>query len=80
MKIDSANVIVFKAITKVAIAITLLVAGYFGARSIWHRLDYAQDFQIECEVKCHPRAAITPIINGDESCLCSVGQGVWRKW
>lgn len=79
MKIDSANVIVFKAITKMAIAITLIVTGYFVVRSIYQRLNYAQDFQIECEVKCHPRAAITPIINGEESCLCSVGQGVWRR-
>lgn len=37
------------------------------------------DFERKCEIACSPSRVITPIISGEESCLCDEGQGVWRR-
>ena len=45
---------------------------------VWRSL-VGMKFENACENACSPSRAITPIIGGENSCMCDEGHGMWRR-
>ena len=39
----------------------------------------SSSFQQQCEAACGDARALTPIIDFQETCLCDIGHGKWRR-
>lgn len=39
----------------------------------------SMEFQRSCEMKCSGSSAITPFVDGTETCFCDIGSGTWRQ-
>ena len=60
-----------KIITGLCIVLVALVIVWLGIES--------NSFQQQCEAECGDARALTPVIDFQETCLCDMGHGKWRR-
>ena len=60
-----------KIITGLCMVLGALVIVWLGIES--------SSFQQQCEEECGDARALTPIIDFQETCLCDMGHGKWRR-
>jgi len=58
------------------LAVLLLSGLWFGS---CRAISDAQQQSDECQAACAPSRAITPIVGGQEACLCDRGNGAWQR-
>ena len=58
------------------LAVLLLAGLWFGS---CRAIGEAQQQSGECQAACAPSRAITPIVGGQEACLCDRGSGAWQS-
>ncbi len=58
------------------LAVFAVVGVFFGS---CYNLNESQKQSDMCESTCSPSRAITPIVGGQEACLCDRGNGVWQR-
>ena len=58
-------------VTWILLAIGFLSVVWWGSSSM--------EFQRSCESHCGESAAITPLMDFQEVCLCDEGNGKWRR-
>lgn len=58
------------------LAVLLLAGLWFGSCLA---VGEAQKQSNACQAACAPSRAITPIVGGQETCLCDMGSGAWQR-
>ena len=58
------------------LAVFAVVAVFFGS---CYAISESQQQSDECDATCAPSRAITPIVGGQEACICDRGNGVWQR-
>lgn len=58
------------------LAVLLVVGLWFGSCLAVNESQRQSD---ACEAACAPSRAITPIVGGEEACLCDRGSGAWQR-
>ena len=53
------------------------MAGCFIMIMMW--AGKSMEFQHACENTCKGRAALTPMMGGQEVCFCDRGSGIWTR-
>ena len=54
------------------ILFVLFVAAFFST------IGYGVQQQRACDTACAPARSMTPVVGGENVCLCDEGQGKWR--